>query len=190
MKIFSDQFKSNISFQYSCFDRVVIRGYILNLFTTGGIVILLRALGFHKLSDGIMRILTDQLNAHICKEAESHNIPIHWWPSVDGGKNGAKLKYVTDHYARDRSHSGNHVFCILTDTEPAISYTVKSVQPRDPAKRAFRKLFKAKKVVKHFYIYFHDELLGGPSYLKICSRNVSMKIRHSLLEFNVGSRVS
>ncbi|MBF0448031.1 MAG: hypothetical protein HQL67_07525 [Magnetococcales bacterium] len=96
MKIFSDQFKSNISFQYSCFDRVVIRGYILNLFTTGGIVILLRALGFHKLSDGIMRILTDQLNAHICKEAEFHNIPIHWWPSVDGGKSGAKLKYVTD----------------------------------------------------------------------------------------------
>ncbi|MBF0444963.1 MAG: hypothetical protein HQL68_05190 [Magnetococcales bacterium] len=67
----------------------MIRGYILNLFTTGGIVILLRALGFNKLSDGIMRILTDQLNAHIEKEAQKHNTPIHWWPSVDGGKNGA-----------------------------------------------------------------------------------------------------
>ncbi len=169
VKSFLNQFESNINFHYSCFDRVVIRGYILNLFTTGGIVILLRALGFNKLSDGIMRILTDQLNAHIEKEAQKHNTPIHWWPSVDGGKNGAKSKYVSDHYVRNRSYSGNHLFCILTDTEPASSYTAKTIQSKVPGKRAFQKLFKARKVVKHFYIYFHDELLGGPSYLKICS---------------------
>jgi len=146
-----------------------MRGYILKLFTTGGIVILLRALGFHKISDGIMRILTDQLNAHIKKEAQTNDIPILWWPAVDGGKNGAKSKYISEHYVKKQLYSGNHVFCILTDTEPASSYTAKTIQLKDDPERTFQKLFKAKKVVKHFYIYFHDELLGGLCYLKICS---------------------
>ncbi len=116
-----------------------------------------------------MRILTDQLNAHIEKDAQKHNIPIHWWSSVDGGKNGAKSKYVAEHYVCNQIFSGNHVFCILTDTEPASSYTAKTIQSKVTGKKAYQKLFKARKVVKHFYIYFHDELLGGPSYLKICS---------------------
>lgn len=169
MKAFLKQFESNIDFHYSCFDRVVIRGYILKLFTTGGIIILLRTLGFHKLSDGIMRILTDQLNSHIEKEAKANNIPIHWWPAVDGGKNGAKSDYVVKHYVNNNTFSGNHVFCILTDTEPASTYAVKTIQPKTPIKKSFNKLFKARKVIKYFYIYFHDELLGGPSFLKICS---------------------
>ncbi|HIJ82696.1 MAG TPA: hypothetical protein HPQ00_00655 [Magnetococcales bacterium] len=131
MKAFLKQFESNIDFHYYCFDRVVIRGYILKLFTTGGIIIFLRALGFHKLSDGIMRILTDQLNAHIEKEAKANNIPVHWWPAVDGGKNGAKSEYVFKHYVNNQTFSGNHVFCILTDTEPASTYAVKTIKSKD-----------------------------------------------------------
>ena len=169
VKLFLNQFESNINFQYSCFDRVVIRGYIHKLYTAGGIVIFLRALGFHKLSDGIMRIFTDQFNAHIKKEAEANDIPILWWPSVDGGKDGAKSEYVSKHYARKWNGLGNHVFCILTDTERASSFTVKTVQSKQAGHKPFRKLFKARKVVKHYYIYFHDELLGGRCFLKICS---------------------
>ncbi|MBF0175048.1 MAG: hypothetical protein HQL83_16650 [Magnetococcales bacterium] len=97
MKKFLNQFHANIDFTYSCFDRVIVRGYVLKLFTTGGIVLLLRALGFNKISNSIMRILTDQLNAHIGKEAKARGILIHWWPAVDGGKNGAKSDFVTKH---------------------------------------------------------------------------------------------
>ncbi|MBF0422409.1 MAG: hypothetical protein HQL73_05395, partial [Magnetococcales bacterium] len=99
MKKFLHQFQANIDFTYSCFDRVIVRGYILKLFTAGGIVFLLRTLGFNKISNSIMRILTDQLNAHIEKEAKAKGIPIHWWPAVDGGKDGAKSDFVTKHYA-------------------------------------------------------------------------------------------
>jgi hypothetical protein len=47
---FVKQFDQNIKFNYSCFDRVVLRGYIIRLFFAGGIVVLLRALGFNSLS--------------------------------------------------------------------------------------------------------------------------------------------
>jgi len=91
---FVQQFSQNIKFKYSCFDRVILRGYILRLFFPGGVVKFLRAMGFRKLSNGVMRILTDQLNAHILKVTQAKEIPIHWWPSVDGGKDGAKQKFV------------------------------------------------------------------------------------------------
>ena len=78
---FLNQFSENIKFKYFCFDRVIIRGYILSLFFPAGIVRFLRAIGFKGLSNGVMRILTDQLNGHIQKVAKNGDIPIHWWPS-------------------------------------------------------------------------------------------------------------
>ena len=89
---FLNQFSENIKFKYFCFNRVIIRGYILFLFFPAGVVRLLRALGFKGLSNGVMRILTDlpavlkaqllqagQLNAHIQKIARNNDILIHWW---------------------------------------------------------------------------------------------------------------
>jgi hypothetical protein len=82
-----------------CFDRVIIRGYIRSLFFEAGIVLFLRAMGFCRLTNGVMRIFTDQLNTHISKKALQNNIPILWWPSVSGGTNGAKLRYVEKRFA-------------------------------------------------------------------------------------------
>ena len=70
-------------------------------------------MGFTKKTKGVLRIFTDQLNAHISKEASKDNIPIIWWPSVNGGKNGAKHQYVERHYSKKFSGKGNHVFCIM-----------------------------------------------------------------------------
>jgi len=72
---FVQQFSENIKFKYSCFDRVILRGYILWLFFPAGVVKLLYAMGFRKLSNGVMRILTDQLNAHIQKVAQAKKNP-------------------------------------------------------------------------------------------------------------------
>jgi len=41
---FSNQFSENIKFKYFCFDRVIIRGYILSLFFPAGIVRFLRTM--------------------------------------------------------------------------------------------------------------------------------------------------
>ena len=83
---FLHQFSDHIKFNYTCFDRVIIRGYIRSLFFEAGIVLFLRAMGFRKLTNGVMRIFTDQLNAHIKKYVDKHAIPMLWWPSVDGGR--------------------------------------------------------------------------------------------------------
>lgn len=82
---------------------------------TGPIALAGGSLGFRGLSNGIMRILTDQLNAHIQKVAQSRNIPIHWWPSEGGGTDGAKLRFVEEKFANSFDAKGDHVYCILTD---------------------------------------------------------------------------
>jgi|GEM_PF-6317990 len=92
--------RSHILGIYSCFDRVIVRGYLHNLFTTGGLIHFLRSSGFTKFTDGVMRIFTDQLNNHIKKFAEKHKIDLLWQPSVDGGKDGTKQDYVEKQYVR------------------------------------------------------------------------------------------
>ena len=62
---FINQFVENIKFHYTSFDRVIIRGYILNFFSVACVVRFLKAIGFSRQTNGVMRILTDQLNAHI-----------------------------------------------------------------------------------------------------------------------------
>jgi len=108
---FINQFSQNIKFNYTCFDRVIIRDYILKFFSLACVVLFLRAMGFSRKSTGIMRIFTDQLNSHISNQAAKLNAQIFWWPSIDGGVNGAKLRFVGKIYADSFSGRGNHVFC-------------------------------------------------------------------------------
>jgi len=163
---FINQFSENIKFNYTCFDRVIIRGYILKLFSTACVVLFLKAMGFSKKTNGVMRIFTDQLNSHISKQAKKYGIQIHWWPSI-GGVNGAKQRFVEINYANDFKENGNHIFCILTDKEP-----VRTIASREYTTKKGKKhqvLYKCRKPVKQYYIYFHDAVLGGPCYLKISS---------------------
>ena len=164
---FLNQFSQNIKFKYFCFDRVIIRGYILSMFFPAGIVKFLRAIGFKGLSNGVMRILTDQLNGHIQKVAKNSDIPIHWWPSEGGGTDGAKSKFVEQKYARAFTGKGNHVFCILTDKEPVRTFACRQLTSK--AGKPYERVYNCRKPVKQYYIYVHDALLGGLCYLKISS---------------------
>ncbi len=164
---FLQQFSDNIKFNYTCFDRVIIRGYIRSLFFEAGVVLFLRAMGFRRLTNGIMRIFTDQLNAHIKKQADKKGIPILWWPSVGGGVNGAKLRYVEKHYAAKYQGKGNFVYCIIADKEPVRTFVSREL--RTKSGKPFQRLYSCRKPVKQYYIYFHDQVLGGPCYLKISS---------------------
>ena len=48
---FINQFSENIKFNYTCFDRVIIRGYILKFFSLACVVLFLRAMGFSRKSN-------------------------------------------------------------------------------------------------------------------------------------------
>jgi len=164
---FVQQFSPNIKFKYNCFDRVILRGYIRWLFFPAGVVKFLRAMGFKKLSNGVMRLLTDQLNAHIQKVAQAMGILIHWWPSMGGGTDGAKQKFVQERYAQLDTGKGDRPYCILTDKEPVRTFACRELTSKDNKK--YERLYDCRKPVKQYYIYFHDRLLGGPCYLKISS---------------------
>ncbi|GAB6163340.1 hypothetical protein JCM12298_25000 [Desulfothermus naphthae] len=56
---FIAQFSKNIKFSYTSFDRVILRGYILDLFYEGGVVSFLKSMGFVKRSNGVIPIFTD-----------------------------------------------------------------------------------------------------------------------------------
>jgi len=127
----------------------------------------LRSLGFRTHTNGVMRILTDQLNAHIKKQAENYGVEKLWWNKVDGGKNGAKSDYVKKHFVGDEPVKGNKVYCILEAMESTYSFANRELLTKKG--KVYNKIFKCKKRVKHYYVYFHDELLGGLCYLKICS---------------------
>ncbi len=65
---FSKQFESHIKFIYTFSDRIIVRGYIAKLFDTGQAIYLLRSLGFDRHTNGVFRLLTDQLNSHIASD--------------------------------------------------------------------------------------------------------------------------
>lgn len=119
---FINQFAENIKFSYTCFDRVLRKGYLLSLYSEKNLRNLLRALGFKDCSKGVLRLFTDQLDSHIKKSVACYDIPVLWWPSVDGGKNGAKLAYMEKHFARKYKDSGNHTYCVITNKEPVMTF--------------------------------------------------------------------
>jgi len=164
---FTTQFSDHIQGIYSCFDRVILRGYSHQLFNEGGVINFLRTAGFSKHTNGVMHIFTDQLNKHIEKTSLKLGIDLLWWNSVNGGKNGAKLEYVQKQYANKNTKKGNFIYCIIADTERTQSFTTRQFQKKDGS--TFDKVYKCSKIVKHYYIYFHDQLLGGPCYLKLCT---------------------
>jgi len=114
---FVKQFKKHVSFEYTSLDRVVSRGYIRTLFHPGSVVVLLRNLGFKKLSNGVFRLFTDQLNSHIKKTADHLGVEILWEENLNIGKNGGKSEYVKKHYADLYEGTASKVLCIIKAKE-------------------------------------------------------------------------
>ena len=85
--------EQHLSYEYTSFDRVVLRGYIQNLFVEGSVINLLRNLGFNSHSNGVMRILTDKLNSHIKKTSDKLGISIHWWGEQEKKNHHSKIDY-------------------------------------------------------------------------------------------------
>lgn len=95
---FTAQLEEHISFSYSSFDRVLLRGYLPNLFVEGSVIRLLRNLGFTSHSNEVLRTLTDQLNAHITKTSNSLGIKVHWWGETEKQKYHSKMDFVEENY--------------------------------------------------------------------------------------------
>ena len=111
-----------------------------------------------KLTNGVIRCLTDQLNAHITQYATTNNIPIIWWDGI-GGTNGDKKQYILDNYYQTPPFGKNKVLCILATRKFAKSATVREFD-RKEGKGKYNRLYITEKPIKQYYIYLHDRELG------------------------------
>lgn len=157
-----------INFNYSCFDRVILRGYLPNIFVEGSVINLLRNLGFKKHSNGVLRTLTDQLNIHIKKVAEKHKLTIHWWGKEEKRKYNSKIDFVKKLYNKQTSKKckTDKLICIVKAVENTGTFANKEIKTK--AGKLFTKMFSCFKFVSQYYIYIHDKDLGL-CYLKISS---------------------
>ena len=126
---FAEELSAHIDFLYTCFDRVILRGYILNLFTEGSVIKLLRNLGFTSHSNGVLKSLTDQLNVHLKKYAEKNGIQIHWWGNAEKEKYHSKLDLIKDLYQSqiEQKATKSKVICIIKSTENTRTFANKEI---------------------------------------------------------------
>ena len=152
LETISDKLGNHIDFYYSCFDRVLFRGYIRNLFVEGSVIKLLRNLGFKKYSNGVLNTLTDQLSSHIKKTADNLGVSIHWWGSEEKEGYKHKLGLVQDIYRKElkKVQKGDKVICIIKSLGNTRTFANKDIKTK--AGKIFTKMFSCFKFVSHYYI--------------------------------------
>jgi hypothetical protein len=138
------------------------------LFVEGSVIKLLRNLGFKDHSNGVMKLLTDQLNAHIKKIADKKEVKIHWWGVAEKLKYHSKLDFVKEQYAQilDSEHTDSKIVCIIKATENVRTFANKDVSTKTGGKHS--QMYSCNKIVSQYYIYIQDVTLGL-CYLKISS---------------------
>ena len=169
MQVLNDpRLEKHISFEYTIFDRVVLRGYIQHLFVEGSVIKLLRNLGFSTHSNGVMRILTDKFNSHIKKTSDKLGVQIHWWGSKEKQKYHSKIDLIRDFYKDQltKKNKKSKVIAIIRSVENTRTFTNKNITTKQG--KAFTKMYTVNKFVSQYYIYLDDEKLGL-CYLKIAS---------------------
>ena len=168
MDSFTEQLKEHISFSYSSFDRVLLRGYLPGLFIEGSVISLLRNLGFTNHSNGVLRTLTDQFNAHIMKISSSLDVKIHWWGETEKQQYHSKIDLVEAHYSKllTQPTSKSRVVCIIKAVENVRTFANKDITTK--AGKKFTKMYSCNKFVSQYYVYIKDEKLGL-CYLKLSS---------------------
>jgi hypothetical protein len=165
---FTEQLQSHISFSYSSFDRVLLRGYLPNLFVEGSVITLLRNLGFTNHSNGVLHTLTEQFNAHIKKQAEREEIQIHWWGETEKSRYHSKIDFVEETYGAiiKQKNQKSKVLCIIKALENTRTFANKELTTKQGKK--FLKMYSCYKFVSQYYVYILDETLGL-CYLKLSS---------------------
>lgn len=166
--IHDNNLKKHILFEYTSFDRVVLRGYIQGLFVEGSVINMLRNLGFKNHSNGVMRILTDKLNSHIKKTAEKIDVKIHWWGEQEKKQYHSKIDLIQDQYsiALVKKNKKSKVIAIIKAVENVRTFTNRNIKTKKG--KTFTKMYSVNKFVSQYYIYIEDEKLGL-CYLKISS---------------------
>ncbi|HBX51227.1 MAG TPA: hypothetical protein DEH02_09205 [Bacteroidales bacterium] len=157
---FTESMKAHIRFIYTSFDRILLRGYLPNLFVEGSIINLLRNLGFSKHTNGVLKTLTDQLNSHIKKAADNLGVEVHWWSSAESAKYRSNIDFVEERYSKELQELSvkSKVICIIKSLENVRTFANKEIKTKSG--KVFTKMYPCNKFVSQYYIYIYDQDLG------------------------------
>ncbi len=160
------ELRKHLLFEYTSFDRVVLRGYITNLFVEGSVISLLRNLGFYNYTNGVMRILTDKINSHIKKTSDKIGIQTHWWGEKEKKTYHSKIDFIKANYKNELSkkRKKSKVIAIIKAVENTRTFSTKLITTKKGKKH--NKMYSVHKFVSQYYVYIDDEQLGL-CYLKI-----------------------
>lgn len=154
MELFLSVFSKLLSFYYSCFDRIVINGYLSRFHNPANIVFLFKEiLGYEKITKEVLAIKTNIYNKWVDELIRNNGIPCKW---AEGER---KEDYVMPHLHGMRRKGKLGVYYIFKSMEQG--YTFKAIPPKyqtdDPNYMIIRK---KRSRFTHYYFYILDEVLG------------------------------
>jgi hypothetical protein len=147
-----------VQFVYTCWDRIVLTGYIERLQRPENLVYFFReVVGIACLEPSVLEQRTNAYKAWVRRITDEQDIPVLAAPS------GLRKEELVEPYYR-RLHGAAGVACVLTSLEQSrtfVSYTPKHKPPSGDAN--YRLIKACRKRFLHFYWYVWDPVMGPMS---------------------------
>src|SRR6202171_5327078 len=155
MDVFTRLFGDLLVFIYSCFDRIVISGYLSGLSRPEQVVYFFReVLHIAVVSKEVLSQRTNDYRKWVEAFARNHRIPIEW-----AGKGVRKEDYVLPALRRMVKKNAYGVYFIFKRMEQA--RTCRISVPKSPTQNPnHRILAHQTSRFTHYYFYVRDEVLG------------------------------
>jgi len=158
MNRLSELLGSHVQFSYTCWDRIVLNGYLDRLQRTENVVYFFReVVGVPSVTPEVLASRTGPYRAWMTQSAEREGIPLLMAP-----KGVRKETVVAPYYRRLKGEEG--VACILTSLEQGRTFV--SYEPRYPPPSGdpnYRQIRTCRKRFLHYYCYVLDPVLGPMS---------------------------
>lgn len=163
MELFIKLFKNFIRFTYSCFDRIMINGYIVNLLKETDIITLLKKINEEKIIEkATLSKRTNDFNKWVESYSRKQKIPMQW-----AEKGVRKEEVVRPHLERMKRNGTFGVYYIMKSMETGTTY--RTMEPKYKTKDPdYRIIKKHRSRFTHYYFYIYDEILGNMS-IKVAS---------------------
>ena len=151
-----------VQFAYTCWDRIVLNGYIERLQRPENLIYFFHEIvGIDTIEPAVLEQRTNAYKAWVRRMAEEHRIPVLPAPPVPP-KGVRKEDFVEPFYRRLKGAEG--IACVLTSLEQGrtfVSYTPQWTPPSGDANYRFIKT--CHKRFLHYYWYVLDPVMGPMS---------------------------
>lgn len=158
MNRLSELLGSRVQFSYTCWDRIVLNGFLDRLQRPENVVYFFReVVGEPSVTPEVLASRTETYRGWVKRYAAAEVIPV-----LEAPKGVRKAEVVAPHYRRLGGDEG--VACILTSMEQGrtfVSYTPRAEPPSgDPT---YRYIQACRKRFLHYYCYVLDPIMGPMS---------------------------